>query len=87
MAKEEVTVQKISLESYIKYSQTVLDEASSSDIVRLAKDLIFRSDNWNKSKVIYVIDPAEVKFIPAERSIMSGNSKKDNIVGPENPFI
>ena len=72
---------KISLESYIKYSQTVLDKASSADVVRLAKDLIFRADNLNKSKVIHVIDPVEVKFIPADRSMLSGNPKKDNIVG------
>ena len=44
MAKEEITIQKISLESYIKYSQTVLDKASPSDIVRFSKDLNVRAD-------------------------------------------
>ena len=52
--REELQVQKISLESFMKYSQKILDKAIPSDIVCFATELRTRADNLSKMRIVPV---------------------------------
>ena len=79
--KEKLMVQKISLESFTKYSQKVLDSAEPSDIAYLAPDLISRANNLTKMKIIRIVKQINISFIPSDLLMLSEMSNTKNIIG------
>ena len=77
-AKEELQVQKMSLESFMKYSQKVLDKAIPSDIACFATELRTRAENLTKMKIVSVGKQVKVSFIPSDLNMFTDGR---NIVG------
>ena len=81
-SKEELLVQRISLESFIKYSQTLLEEASPSDIACLASQLKIRVNYLNNVRITGVRKPVKVSFTPTNLEMFSGiDTSTINIIG------
>ena len=81
-AKEELLVQRISFESFIKYSQTLLEEASPSDIACLAEQLKTRVKYLNNMRIIGVREPVKVSFTPTNLEMFIGiDGSTKNLVG------
>ena len=78
--REELQVQKVSLESFIKYSQNVLDKAIPSDITCFATELRTRADNILKMRIVPIEKQVKVSFVPSDLKIYDG-SNAGNIVG------
>ena len=82
-AKEELLVQKISFESFIKYSQTLIEKAAPSDIASSASQLKSRIQNLMKLKINRIGEPVKVHFTPAnlETFTVHSSSTTRNIIG------
>ena len=88
--KEELQVQKLSLESFMKYSQKVLDKAIPSDIACFATELRTRAENLTKMKIVPVGKQVNVSFIPSDlnmfkdgRNIVGTTSFSGKIIGDD----
>ena len=79
--REELQVQKISLESFMKYSQKVLDKAIPSDIASLAPELRTRADNLSKMRIVPVGKQVKVSFVPSDLNMFTDGRNARNIVG------
>ena len=76
--REELQVQKMSLESFMKYSQKVLDKAIPSEIACIATELRTRAENLTKMKVVPVGKQVKVSFVPSDLNMFTDAR---NIVG------
>ena len=76
--REELQVQKLSLESFMKYSQKVLDKAIPSDIACFATELRTRAENLTKMKIVPVGKQVRVSLVPSDLNMFSDAR---NIVG------
>ena len=86
--KEELQVQKLSLESFMKYSQKVIDKAIPSDIACFATELRTRAENLTKMKIVPVGKQVKISFIPSDlnmftdaRNIVGTTSFSGKIIG------
>ena len=79
--KEELQVKKISLESFMKYSQKVLDKAIPSDIACSASELRTRADNLSKMRIVSVGKQVNVSFVPSDLNMFTDDASARNIVG------
>ena len=79
--REELQVQKVILESFMKYSQKVLDKAIPSDIACFATELKTRADNLSKMRIVLVGKQVKVSFVPSDLDVFTDGSNARNIVG------
>ena len=86
--KDELQVQKMSLESFMKYYQKVLDKAIPSDIACFATELRTRAENLAKMKIVSVGKQVNVSFVPSDlnmfidaRNIVGNVSFSGKILG------
>ena len=80
--KEELMVQKISFESFIKYSEKLLEKAVPADIATEAGNLNARADTLKKLKRIRIGNQLEVSFVPSDLLIPALNRKgESNTIG------
>ena len=79
--REELSIQIISLESFMKYSQEVLDKATPSDIACFAPDLRTRADNLTRMRIVPIGKQVKVSFIPSDLHIFIGEDHGRSIVG------
>ena len=79
--KEDLIVQKISLESFMRYSQKVLDTATPSEIASLASDLSARSNKLTKMRIVPTEKPVNVSFTPADPNMRMGEINQKNLIG------
>ena len=80
--KEELLVQKLSLESFIKYSEKIVEKAVPVDVASVAEDLLVRFESLKNGKVKQIEKSIEISFIPRDSqfgSSLDGNDK--NVVG------
>ena len=81
-ANEELLVQRISFESFIRYTQTLLEEASPSDIACLSSQLKTRAEYLNNVRIIGVGEPVKVCFNPTNLELFFGiNLSTRNLIG------
>ena len=64
VCKEELLVQKLSLDSFIKYSEKILEKAVPADVASVSKDLSFRFESLKNSKISRLRESLEVTFSP-----------------------
>ena len=77
VCKEELLVQKLSLDSFIKYSEKILEKAVPADVASVAKDLSSRFESLKSSKIERLGESLEVAFIPNDsQQWMHGNDKR-----------
>ena len=79
--REELQVQKISLESFMKYSQKVLDKAIPSNIACFASELRTRADNLSKMRIVPVGKQVKVSFVPSDLNTFTYSCSARSIVG------
>ena len=79
--KEDFLVQKVSLESFMKYSQSVLDKAIPSDVVCLATELRTRANDLSKMRIAPVEKRVKVSFVPSDLNIFTVDENARSIVG------
>ena len=79
--KEELLVQKISLESFMRYSQKVLDTATPSDLASSASDLSARANSLAKINIVSIEKLVQVVFTPANPIMHLGKIDEKNIIG------
>ena len=79
--KEELQVRKISLESFMKYSQKILDKAIPSDIAYSASELRTRADNLTKVRIVPVGEQFKVSFVPTDLKMFTDGNNARSIVG------
>ena len=84
--REELQVQKISLESFMKYSQKILDKAIPSDIACFATELKTRAVNLSKMKILPLGKQVKVSFIPSDLNMFTDRNNARNIVGKTTSF-
>ena len=68
----------MSLESFMKYSQKILDKAIPSDIACFATELRTRADNLTMMKIVPVGKHIKVSFVPSDLNMLTDAR---NIVG------
>ena len=80
--KEELMVQKISLESFIKYSEKILEKAVSADIATEVGNLNARAKTLKKMEKIRIGNQLEVSFVPSSLHFPALNLKfENNLIG------
>ena len=62
--KEELLIQKLSLESFMKYSEQILENAIPAEVASFAKDLSVRFESLKSFKIAHVGYSLEMAFIP-----------------------
>ena len=80
-AREELDFQRIILESFINYSQTVLDQAVPADVAQAAQDLKKRALELKNQFKWKVATQPKVSFIPADQSVFNTEKEREKILG------
>ena len=76
VCKEELLVRKLSLDSFIKYSEKILEKAVPADVASVSRDLSFRFESLKNNKIARLRESLEVTFIPNDsQQWMHGNDK------------
>ena len=83
VAKEELQVQKLSLESFMKYSETILEKAVPADVASAAKDLSVRFVSLKDTNIPQIGKSLEISFVPRNPQLLSETDK--SVVGRINP--
>ena len=80
--KEELLIQKLSLESFLKYSETILENAIPAEVVSVAKDLSVRFESLKSFKKTHIGNSQEMAFTPHDSQLLSlGGGNTENILG------
>ena len=80
--KEELLIQKLSLESFLKYSETILENAIPAEVASVAKDLSVRLESLKSFKIPHIWNSQEMAFTPRDSQLLSlGDGNTENILG------
>ena len=80
--KEELLIQKLSLESFMKYSEQILENAIPAEVASVAKDLSVRCESLKSAKIPHIGNSLETTFIPHESQLLPlGDGNSENILG------
>ena len=63
IVKEELLIQKLCLESFLKYSEQILENAIPAEVARVAKDLSVRFESLKSFKIAHIGISLEMAFI------------------------
>ena len=80
--REELLVQRVSLESFIKFSDTILNKASATDVASVANGLSIRGRKTsNIYKVPRISNSLEMLFSPNDSLISVADEKAESFIG------
>ena len=79
--KEELLIEKLSLESFMKYSEQILENAIPAEVANASKDLSVRCESLKSVKIPHIGNSLKITFIPRESQILSlGDGNPENIL-------
>ena len=82
IVKEELLIQKLSLESFMKYSEQILENAIPAEVASVAKDLSVRFESLKRVKISHIGNSLEMAFIPHDSQLLPlGDRNSRNILG------
>ena len=69
--REELLIQKLSLESFMKYSEQLLENAIPAEVASVAKDLSVRFESLKSLKIAHIGNSLKMDFTPYESQFLS----------------
>ena len=80
--KEELLIQKLSLESFMEHLEQILENAIPADVASVAKDLSVRFESLTSNETIQIGNFLEMSFIPHDpRLLPLGDENAKNVLG------
>ena len=80
--QEDLLIQKLSLESFMKYSEKLLENAIPAEVANAAKDLSVRCESLKSVKIPHIGNSLKIIFIPHKSQLLSfGYGYSENILG------
>ena len=82
VVKEDLSVQKISVESFMKYSETILEKAVPAYLANVAEDLSIRFEDLKNRTETQIEKSIEISFIPRDWQFgFSVDENDKNVIG------
>ena len=79
--REELLIQRLSLESFIKFSETILEKAAPTDVANVAKGLSVRVGNLKHQTVPRIVNSLEMLFSPNDSLISVADKQAESLIG------